>query len=201
MAVGKITHQVNPTNYLSLRYGFNDNTQPYGASPQAPPENWGISKNKFHSANAEPQLGPRRRQAQRVRVPVLLLPQHHHRRTRTLPTETVPERRGRRAERQHAADDRAAQVPVPRRLHLEPAAGTSSRSGASFIYEPVLDITFSTGPARRSSPTSTDSRTSPICNITFNGSIGGGSGGNIGKIPNNQYGALPPGRLARVTTS
>ena len=43
--------------------------------------------------------------------------------------------------------------------------------GASFIYEPVLDITFSTG----QSPQYThllDSRDSPISNIQFNGSIG-----------------------------
>ena len=52
MVVGKITHQLSPNNYLSVRYGFNNNSQPYGASPQTPPENWGDSKNKFHSANA-----------------------------------------------------------------------------------------------------------------------------------------------------
>ena len=42
---------MNANNYLSVRYGFNDQTLTYGASPQAPPENWGISKNKFHSVN------------------------------------------------------------------------------------------------------------------------------------------------------
>jgi hypothetical protein len=47
--VAKITHQFNAQNYLSLRYGYNDNSQTYGASPQAPPENWGLSTNKFHS--------------------------------------------------------------------------------------------------------------------------------------------------------
>src|SRR5262249_12500539 len=52
MAVGKITHQVSPDHYLSVRYGFNNNSQPYGASPSSPPENWGVSKNPFHSANA-----------------------------------------------------------------------------------------------------------------------------------------------------
>src|SRR5688572_16111152 len=50
--VGKITHQLSPDNFLGVRYGYNDNNQPYGASAQAPPENWGDSKNKFHSVNA-----------------------------------------------------------------------------------------------------------------------------------------------------
>src|SRR5262245_18714787 len=49
--VGKVTHQVNPNNYLSVRYGFNDQSQPYGVSPQSPPESWGTTKNTFHSAN------------------------------------------------------------------------------------------------------------------------------------------------------
>ena len=52
LVVGKLTHQVNPNNYLSVRYGYNDNSQTYGASPNAPPENWGLSKNTFHSVNA-----------------------------------------------------------------------------------------------------------------------------------------------------
>src|SRR5437667_1945670 len=52
MAVGKLTHQLSPDHYLSVRYGFNNNSQPYGASPSSPPENWGLSKNTFHSANA-----------------------------------------------------------------------------------------------------------------------------------------------------
>ena len=30
----KLTHQINPNNYLSVRYGYNNNSQPYGASPQ-----------------------------------------------------------------------------------------------------------------------------------------------------------------------
>jgi len=50
--------------------------------------------------------------------------------------------------------------------------------GASFINEPVLDITFSTGQSPNFTHL-TDSRTSAISNITFNGSIGG-AGGSVG---------------------
>ncbi len=52
LAVAKLTHQFNSQNYLSVRYGYNDNSQPYGASPNTPPESWGLSKNTFHSVNA-----------------------------------------------------------------------------------------------------------------------------------------------------
>ena len=33
MVVAKLTHQVNPNHYLTVRYGFNNNGQPYGTSP------------------------------------------------------------------------------------------------------------------------------------------------------------------------
>jgi hypothetical protein len=52
MAVAKLTHQFNTSNYLSVRYGYNDNSQPYGADSSTPPESWGVSKNTFHSVNA-----------------------------------------------------------------------------------------------------------------------------------------------------
>lgn len=39
--VAKVTHQINTENLLSVRYGYNDNSQVYGASPQSPPESWG----------------------------------------------------------------------------------------------------------------------------------------------------------------
>src|SRR5262249_26348778 len=58
--------------------------------------------------------------------------------------------------------------------------------GASFINEPVLDITFSTGQQPQFAHIE-DSRNAPISSISFNGSIGGSGGGSIAKIPNKQY--------------
>ena len=60
----------------------------------------------------ESQLGARRHQAERVRVPVRRL-QQSHRRPHRRGAEHLPERRPRRRQRQHAAVDGAAQVPVP----------------------------------------------------------------------------------------
>src|SRR3982750_2377286 len=48
---GKATSNVSPSQYLTVRYGRNENSQPYGATPQATPENWGDSANKFNSIN------------------------------------------------------------------------------------------------------------------------------------------------------
>jgi len=48
---GKLTANVSPSQYLSVRYGRNTNSQPYGTSSQTPPNNWGISENHFNSIN------------------------------------------------------------------------------------------------------------------------------------------------------
>ena len=48
---GKVTATLTPSQYLSVRYGRNTNTQPYGASPQTPPNGWGTSENSFNSIN------------------------------------------------------------------------------------------------------------------------------------------------------
>src|SRR5262245_8526878 len=48
---GKATANLSATQYLSVRYGRNQNSQPYGATPRATPDNWGDSKNRFNSIN------------------------------------------------------------------------------------------------------------------------------------------------------
>src|SRR5262249_8771198 len=47
----KETTNVNAAQYLSVRYGYNQNSQPYGVTPNSSPDAWGKSTNKFHSAN------------------------------------------------------------------------------------------------------------------------------------------------------
>jgi outer membrane receptor protein involved in Fe transport len=47
----KGTFNLNPSHYLSVRYGRNANEQPYGAAPTSPPSNWGTSENTFNSIN------------------------------------------------------------------------------------------------------------------------------------------------------
>ena len=47
----KGTMNLNPQHYMSVRYGRNENTQPYGADPLAVESNWGTSANDFNSFN------------------------------------------------------------------------------------------------------------------------------------------------------
>ena len=67
----------------------------------------------------EPELRARQREGQRVRLPVLVL-QELDRRALEPAHGDLPRRRHGRPERQQPPEDRAAQVPVPRRLHVEP---------------------------------------------------------------------------------
>jgi hypothetical protein len=51
LVTAKLTANLNAAQYLSVRYGRNTNSQPYGASPTTPPNGWGTSKNSFNSIN------------------------------------------------------------------------------------------------------------------------------------------------------
>jgi len=47
----KVNASLSATSYLSVRYGRNENSQPYGVDPQTPVSGWGESSNKFNSVN------------------------------------------------------------------------------------------------------------------------------------------------------
>jgi hypothetical protein len=48
---GKVTSQINRQQYLSVRYGRNTNSQPYGANSSTAANGWGDSANAFNSIN------------------------------------------------------------------------------------------------------------------------------------------------------
>jgi hypothetical protein len=182
--VGKITHQASANNYLSVRYGYNNNSQPYGASPQAPPENWGDSLNKFHSVNANLNsvLG-----AGKINEFVFQFSYFKNSivERSNLPTETFPG--GVTVGQSTNTPQRTEQHKYQFRDDFTWNKGRHElKVGASFIYEPTLTITFSTGQQPQFSHL-TDSRTSAISSISYNGSIGGSGGLSEGSIPNNQY--------------
>ena len=80
------TMNLNPKHYLSVRYGRNQNSQPYGASPQRRAERLGRQQEHVQLDQREPQLGARRLEAERVHLPVRRLREPHH--ARTAPTRT-----------------------------------------------------------------------------------------------------------------
>jgi len=51
LLTGKVTANISAAQYLSVRYGRNQNSQPYGAASNKPVNGWGNSKNSFNSLN------------------------------------------------------------------------------------------------------------------------------------------------------
>ncbi len=51
LLTGKVSTRLNPSQYVSVRYGRNSNAQVYSAAPRRVPENWGDSTNTFNSIN------------------------------------------------------------------------------------------------------------------------------------------------------
>src|SRR5262249_42893750 len=47
----KLTFNPDPMQYVSVRYGWNNNSFPVGAGPQSTPNSWGDASNKFNSLN------------------------------------------------------------------------------------------------------------------------------------------------------
>ncbi len=48
---GKVTANVTPNQFLSVRYGRDTNSQPYNAAPNSTYDNWGDSTNSYNSIN------------------------------------------------------------------------------------------------------------------------------------------------------
>lgn len=184
MGVAKINHQLNPNNYLSVRYGYDKNEQPYGANATTPPEGWGVSTNKFHSANVNLNSA-----LSGGRLNEFVYQYSYFKNfisaNSTLPYESFPN---------GVSVGQSVNTPQTTEQHKHQFRNDFSwtmgkhdlRVGASFIYEPTLDITFSTGQVNQYTRLA-DSRTAPISAISRNGSIGSGAGGSVGRIPNNQY--------------
>ena len=171
----RCTQQINPRQYLTVRYGFNNNSQPYGASPARRPSQLGRRARTSSTPSTRTStrsLGGG--EAQRVRVPVLVFPQPH-RRELDPPHGDVPQRRlrsGRASNTPQTTDQRKYQF----RDDLTWNRGRHEfKTGVSFIYEPVLDITFNSGQAPNFEHLE-DSRTSPISSITMSGLIPGQGG-------------------------
>jgi|WetSurMetagenome_2_1015567.scaffolds.fasta_scaffold27521_2 hypothetical protein len=51
LVTAKVTANLSPARYVSVRYGRNSNSQPYGAAAQSTQDNWEMSRNQFNSIN------------------------------------------------------------------------------------------------------------------------------------------------------
>jgi len=146
---GKVTANMSPNQFLSVRYGRATNSAPYGAAPNSTPNNWGDSTNKYQLDQPEPQLGDERVEAERVHLPVRRLRQHHHLnaapcRMRASRTVSPPALTATRRRRRSSASSSSATTSRGTRAAAAGSA-TDFKVGVNFINEPHLFITFNTG--------------------------------------------------------
>ena len=110
---------ITPSQYLSVRYGRNTNSQVYGATTRRVQDSWGDSTNKFNSINMNHNWVLGGSKLNEFVFQYADFGNHVTARTGAGAGD-VPERRHHRLQQQHAADDRTAQVPVQGRLLVEP---------------------------------------------------------------------------------
>ena len=189
---------LTPTQYLSVRYGRNTNSQVYGASTRRVADSWGDSTNSFNSINLNHNwvLGGSKLNEFVFQYRGLRQPGHGaDRRSAAI----VPERRHHRLQHQHAADDRAEEVAVPRRLlveqdgHGRPRARLQGRRELHQRAAPVRDVLvgqhrlrlYPPGPE----PERTDQHREPQ------------QAGRVSQPPDEAVRHVLPGRLARERPS
>ena len=184
LVTGKVTATLTASQYLSVRYGRNTNSQPYGASPQTPPNGWGTSENSFNSINLNHNwvLGVA---AERVHLPVRRFPEPHRRQQPgslpTVPEWCLASGRARTRRRRPSRRSGSSATTSPGRLPGMGGIGHDFKAGVNFINEPRLFITFNSGKGVLQHTHLTDDVNGPISIVTLN------DGDASANIPLKQY--------------
>ncbi len=180
----KLTANMNPSNYLSVRYGRNTNSQPYGAGPQSPPNNWGTSANTFNSINLNHNwvLG-----GSRLNEFIFQYADFKNNigANSPDPTEYFPNgvAVGQNVNTPQTTQQKKWQFRDDFSWHMEGMGGLGHdfKTGVNFIKEPRLYITFNSGTNDYSYTHLTDDPNGPISLVTKNGGFAGAN------IPLKQY--------------
>jgi outer membrane receptor protein involved in Fe transport len=180
----KETTNVNAAQYLSLRYGYNQNSQPYGTTPNSPPSAWGVSTNKFNSFNVNHNwvlAGARLNEfifqyadfANGITANSLD-PQQ------IFPNNVTIGQNGNTPQR---TEQKKFQFRDDFSWHVAGGGlGHDFKTGVNFINEPHLFLTFNTGTGGYSYTHLDNNINGPISNVSLNG------GSSEGNTPMKQYG-------------
>ena len=185
LITAKATVNINPNQYLSVRYGRNQNSQPYGVSPQAPPNNWADSRNHFNSINLNHNwvLGGTKLNEFIFQYADFL---NNIVENSNLPNECFPNQVcvGQTTNAPQTTNQRKLQFRDDFSWHRIGGWGLGHdfKTGVNFIYEPRLYVTFNTGTAAYSYTHLDDTLDGPISSVTKNG------GDSAANIPTNQFG-------------
>jgi hypothetical protein len=182
---GKATANLTPTQYLTVRYGRNQNSQPYGATPNATADNWGDSENKFNSINVNHNASLRGSKLNEFVFQYADFDNHISARSQT-PYESFPNgvTTGQNVNSPQSTAQKKYQFRDDFSWHTAGMGGLGHdfKAGVNFINEPRLFITFNTGKGVIQYNHLTADVNGPISNVALN------DGDSAANIPVKQFG-------------
>jgi hypothetical protein len=181
---GKATANLDARQYLTVRYGRNQNSQPYGAAPLATPDNWGDSANKFNSINVNHNASLSGSKLNEFVFQYADFDNHISARSQS-PYESFPNgvTTGQNINSPQSTAQKKYQFRDDFTWHASGMGGLGHdlKAGVNFINEPRLFITFNTGKGVIQYNHLTDDVNGAISNVTLN------DGDSKANIPVKQY--------------
>jgi hypothetical protein len=184
LVTGKVTANLNPAQYLSVRYGRNTNSQPYGAARNSTFDNWGDSVNTFNSINVNHNwvMGG-------AKLNEFIFQYADFRNfigsRSSAPNENFPigVSIGANGNTPQTTEQKKYQLRDDFSWHVTGHGGLGHdfKVGANFINEPHLFITFNTGKGAVFYTHLTDERNGPISDVTLS------DGDSAANIPTKQF--------------
>ncbi len=185
LLTGKVTTNLSASQYLAVRYGRNNNTQPYGAAPNNTPDNWGDSENKFNSINLNHNwvLGGSRLNEFIFQYADF---RNHIASRSSAPNESFPNgvTTGANGNTPQTTEQKKWQFRDDFSWHMTGMGGLGHdfKTGVNFINEPRLFITFNTGKGAIFTTHLTNDVNGPISLVTVS------DGDASANIPTKQFG-------------
>jgi Carboxypeptidase regulatory-like domain len=172
LVTAKASSNLNAAQYLSVRYGYNQNSQPYGVSTTTPTNNWGTSTNKFNSINLNHNwvMG-----GSRMNEFIFQYADFANAITANSfdPNQTFPNRVtiGQNGNTPQQTQQHKWQFRDDFSWHVAGMAGLGHdfKAGANFINEPRLFLTFNTGTGDYAYTHLDNTLNGPISAISLNG--------------------------------
>jgi hypothetical protein len=180
----KVTANLTPMQYMSVRYGRNENSQPYGAASNRPPSNWGDSTNGFNSVNINHNWVLAGTRLNEFIFQYADFLNDITARSRD-PLQTFPNGVGvgQNGNTPQSTQQKKWQFRNDFSWHVTGMGGVGHdfKTGVNFINEPTLYVEFSTLKGVAQYTHLTDSVSGPISNVSFN------DGDASANIPLKQY--------------
>jgi hypothetical protein len=184
LLTGKATATINPQQFLTVRYGRNNNSQPYGAGPRATPDNWGDSTNVFNSINVNHNWVLGGSKLNEFIFQYADFRNHIGART-TNPQQTFPNgvSTGANTNTPQTTEQHKFQFRDDYSWHKTGWGGLGHdfKAGVNFINEPRLFITFNSAKGVQQLAHLTNDVNGPISSITLN------DGNSAANIPTKQF--------------